>query len=56
MEKYEIIHATRLKDLEDKVNEKIDAGWSVVGGVSATLVSGDGQDRYCQAMIKKGIT
>ena len=55
--KYEILSATKLPRLEDKVNSYIRDGWKPLGGVSVVAVpSTRDHDKYelvCQAMTKE---
>ena len=51
--KYKILRSGEMKQLQKKVNEYINKGWRVTGGVS--VCGGYGHAHFHQAIIKGGV-
>ena len=48
--KYELVEAPGVHQLEDMVNEMLEAGWKLQGGLCSTKYGGTAY--YAQAMVK----
>ena len=59
MEQYKIVHAISralcdaVKYLEKEVNELLQEGWELQGGVSVSKADNGSYSAACQAMVKK---
>ena len=54
--KYKVIDAVRLVELEKEVNNHIESGWELQGGISVTRArysGGNDELRHYQALIKE---
>jgi hypothetical protein len=50
---YIVVKALEITELEEKVNSKLEEGYTLVGGLTATNISSyDITLQYCQAMVK----
>jgi hypothetical protein len=55
---YEVITSTKLGDLQDRVRERIHAGWQPTGGIAAVHEEAAGNKEphmvFAQAVVKNG--